>query len=158
MSQSRLTSGEANKRQTRKREDSPKPPTHRKTRQTQPNKNQATPTDQTKTTKEGEPKTPTRTTDKEAGRQDQPQRGRGGKKASGDQQTRKRADARGGSRGRRERAAQAKVGAYSFSGVLRGFWITRGRIPQCRSEGHMNNTHSMVERAKPHTGPKPLLP
>jgi hypothetical protein len=50
------------------------------------------------------------------------------------------------------------VGAYSFSGVLRGFWITRGRIPQCRSEGHMNNTHSMVERAKPHTGPKPLLP
>ena len=69
-----------------------------------------------------------------------------------------RADAREGSRGRRENAAQAKVGAYSFSGVLRGFWITRGRIPQCRSEGHMNNTHSMVERAKPHTGPKPLLP
>ena len=66
-----------------------------------------------------------------------------------------RADAREGSRGRRENAAQAKVGAYSFSGVLRGFWITRGRIPQCRSEGHMNNTHSMVERAKSHTGPKP---
>ena len=70
-----------------------------------------------------------------------------------------RADAREGSRGRRENAAQAKkVGACSFSGVLRGFWITRGRIPQCRSEGHMNNTHNMVERAKPHTGPKPLLP
>ena len=56
-----------------------------------------------------------------------------------------RADAREGSRGRRENAAQAKkAGACSFSGVLRGFWITRGRIPQCRSEGHMNNTHSMV--------------
>ena len=25
-----------------------------------------------------------------------------------------------------------------FSGVLRGFWITRERIPQCRSEGHMH--------------------
>ena len=46
----------------------------------------------------------------------------------------------------------------AFSGVLRGLWITRGRIPQRRSEGHTNNTHSMVERAKPHTGPKPLLP
>ena len=56
-----------------------------------------------------------------------------------------RADAREGSRGRRENAAQAKkAGACSFSGVLRGFWITRGRIPQCRSEGHMNNTHNMV--------------
>ena len=150
--------GEANKRKTRKRENSQKPPTHRKTRQTQPNKNQATPTKQTKATKEGEPKTPTRTTDNEAGRQDQTKRGRGGGEGKRRPANKERADAREGSRGRRENAAQAKVGAYSFSGVLRGFWITRGRIPQCRSEGHMNNTHSMVERAKPHTGPKPLLP
>ena len=81
--------GRSQQTQDAKRENSPKPPAHRKTRQTQPNKNQATPTNQTKTTKEGEPKTPTRTTDNEAGRQDQPKRGRGGKKASGDQQTRK---------------------------------------------------------------------
>ena len=157
MSQSRLTSGEANKRQTRKRENSPKPPTHRKTRRTQPNKNQATPTDQTKTTKEGEPKTPTRTTDNEAGRQDQPQRGRGGRRQA---ETSKQG--KSGRPGRQQRqegeCSTSQGGAYSFSGVLRGFWITRGRIPQCRSEGHMNNTHSMVERAKPHTGPKPLLP
>ena len=60
-----------------------------------------------------------------------------------------RADAREGSRGRREKAAQAKkAGACSFSGVLRGIWITRGRIPQCRSEGHMNNTHNMVLEGK----------
>ena len=70
-----------------------------------------------------------------------------------------REDAREGSRGRREKAAQAKKAcACSFSDVLRRFWITRGRIPQYRSEGHINNTHNMVERAKPHTGPKPLLP
>ena len=48
--------------------------------------------------------------------------------------------------------AQVKVGAYSFSGVLRGFWITQGRILQCRSEGHINNTHSMVERQSPTQG------
>ena len=54
----------------------------------------------------------------------------------------------------------SQEGACSFSRVPTRFWITRGRIPQCRSEGHMNNTHNMVERAKPHTGPrpKPLLP
>ena len=53
-----------------------------------------------------------------------------------------RADAREGSRGRREKAAQAKkADACSFSGVRRVFWITRGRIPQWRSEGHMTNTH-----------------
>ena len=40
-----------------------------------------------------------------------------------------------------------KAGACSFSGVLRAFWITQGRIPQCRSEGH--NTSNTVERAKP---------
>ena len=38
---------------------------------------------------EGEPQTETRTTDNEAGRQDQTKQGRGGKKASGGQQTRK---------------------------------------------------------------------
>ena len=48
--------------------------------------------------------------------------------------------------------AQVKVGAYSFSGVLRGFWITQGRILQCRSEGHISNTHSMVERQSPTQG------
>ena len=68
-----------------------------------------------------------------------------------------RADAREGSRGRKEKAAQAKVGA-SAQRCSKGFWITRGQIPQRRSEWHMNNTQSMVERAKPHTGPKPLLP
>ena len=39
-----------------------------------------------------------------------------------------------------------------------GFWITRRRIPQCRNAKHLNNTRNMVERAEPHTGPKPLLP
>jgi len=63
---------------------------HTKKHQTdKPDKKQATPTRQTKTTKEGEPQTPTRTTDSKAGRQDQTKRGRGRKKASGDQQTRK---------------------------------------------------------------------
>ena len=159
MSLSRLTQGEANKSKTQKRENSQKQPTHRNTRQTQPNKRQATPTKQTKATKEGEPQTPTRTTDNEAGRQDQTKRGRGGKKASGDQQTRKeRTPGNAAEAGGRKAAQAKKVGACSFSGVLRGFWITRGRIPQCRSEGHMYNTHNMVERVKPHTGPKPLLP
>ena len=72
-------------------------------------------------------------------------KGRGVKKASGGQQTRKERTPGEGSRGRREKSAQAKkAGACSFSGVLRGFWITQGRIPQCRSEGNMNNTHNMV--------------
>ena len=68
------------------------------------------------------------------------------------------ADAREGSRDRRKRAQAKKTGTCSFIGVLSVFWITRGRIPQCQSEGHMNSTHHMVERAKHHTGPKPLLP
>ena len=47
-----------------------------------------------------------------------------------------REDAREGSRGRREKTAQTKkAGACSFSGVLRGVWITQGRIPQCRARG-----------------------
>ena len=58
---------------------------------------------------------------------------------------REREDAREGSRGRREETAQAKkTGACSFIGVLRGFWITQGQIPQCRSERHLINTHNMV--------------
>ena len=158
MSQSRLTSGEANKRKTRKRENSPKQPTHRKTRQTQPNKNQATPTNQTKNHEGGGAKN-TNQDNGQRGGQTRPTKARArGEEGKRRPANKERVDAREGSRGRRENAAQAKVGAYSFSGVLRGFWITRGRIPQCRSEGHMNNTHSMVERAKSHTGPKPLLP
>ena len=152
--QSQQTRGVKNKHQTERNHQH----TGKPDKLSQANKKeQATPTTQTTTTKEGGPKTPTRTKDNEAGRQDQTQRGRGGSRQA---ETRKqeRADAREGSRGRKEKATQAKVGACGFSGVQRGFWITRGQIPQRRSEGHMNNTHSMVERAKPHTGPKPLLP
>ena len=62
-------------------------------------------------------------------------KGAGGRRQAGPA-NKERADVREGSRGRRENAAQAKkAGACSFSGVLRVFWITRGRIPQCRSEG-----------------------
>ena len=159
MSLSRLTQGEANKSKTQKRENSQKQPTHRKTRQTQPNKKQATPTNKPQTRKRGSHKH--HQGQREAKRADKT---RQATRAQGEEGKRRpaskeRADAREGSRGRRENAARAKkVGACSFSGVLRGFWITQGRIPQCRSEGHMNNTHNMVERAKPHTGPKPLLP
>ena len=46
MSQSRLTSGEANKRKTRKRENSPKPPTHEKP--DKPNQTKTRPRQQTK--------------------------------------------------------------------------------------------------------------
>ena len=64
-----------------------------------------------------------------------------------------RADAREGSKGRREKAAQAKkAGACSFSGVLRGFWITRERILQCRSEGYMNNTTTWCRGQSPTQG------
>ena len=157
MSQSRLTSGEANKHQTRKRENSQKPHTHEnpdKTHQTKTRPRQQT---KPKPRRRGSQKhQPGQRTTRQADKTNQSE-GAGGRRQAGTSKQ-GRADAREGSRGRRERAVQAKVGAYSFSGVLRGFWITRGRIPQCRSEGQMNNTHSMVERAKPHTGPKPLLP
>ena len=157
MSQSRLTSGEANKRKTREKTarnhqhtEKPDKPNQTKTRPRQ----QTKPKPRRRGSQKHQPGQ--RTTRREQTRPTKARaRGEEGKRRPANKE---RADAREGSRGRRENAAQAKVGAYSFSGVLRGFWITRGRIPQCRSEGQMNNTHSMVERAKPHTGPKPLLP
>ena len=85
------------------------------------------------------------------------EKGRGGKKASGGQQKRKERTP-GKAAGAEKTAQTKKVDAFSVSGVLRGFWITQGRIPQCRCERYLNNTHNMVERAKPHTGPKPLFP
>jgi hypothetical protein len=155
MSQSRLTSGEPTNAR-RERENSPKPSSHRN--QTHPTKQKpGPPTNQNQNHEGGGQKhQPGQRTTRRADKTNQSEGAGGRRQAETSKQG--RADAREGSRGRRENAAQAKVGAYSFSGVLRGFWITRGRIPQCRSEGHMNNTHSMVERAKPHTGPKPLLP
>ena len=36
------------------------------------------------------------------------------------------------------------TGACSSTGVLRGFWITQGRIPQCRREEHLNNIGDLV--------------
>ena len=127
--------------------------------QTNPPKQKTKPRQQTKPKpqKRGSQKPqPGQRTTRQAGKTNHSEGAGGSRQAETSKQD--RADAREGSRGRKEKAAQAKVGAYGFSGVQRGFWITRGRIPQRRSEGHMNNTHSMVERAKPHTGPKPLLP
>ena len=160
MSQSRLTSGKANKREVRTN-----------TKQNETTNAQGSQTNSPKQTKKNKPRQqPKPQPQKREGQRHQPgqrttrQAGKtkhsGGAGGSRQAETRKqeRADAREGSRGRKEKATQAKVGACGFSGVQRGFWITRGQIPQRRSEGHMNNTHSMVERAKPHTGPKPLLP
>ena len=108
---------------------------------------------------EGKPTAPKRTKGSETNRTNHGRKGARGEEGKRRPAEKEREDAREGSRGRREKAAQAKkAGACSGSGVLRGFWITQGRIPQCRSERHLNNTHNMVERAKPHTGPKPLLP
>ena len=159
MSQSRLTSGKANKREAR---------TNKKQNET--TNTQGSQTNSPKQKKQNKPRQqPKPQPQKRGGQKHQPgqrttrQAGKtkhsGGAAGSRQAETRKqeRTDAREGSRGRKEQATQAKVGACGFSGVQRGFWITRGQIPQRRSEGHMNNTHSMVERAKPHTGPKPLL-
>ena len=144
-------------KQNAKQRNQPETNNTKKHQTNQTKQKQPTPTKQTKTTKEGA--TNTNQDNGQRGGQTRPNKARArGEEGKRRPANKERADAREGSRGRRENAAQAKVGAYSFSGVLRGFWITRGRIPQCRSEGHMNNTHSMVERAKPHTGPKPLLP
>ena len=114
---------------------------HTKTRKSQANK------------KGGKPTKPKRTEGSEAGRTKQGRKGARGEEGKRRPAEKEREDAREGSRGRREKTAQAKkAGARSVSGVLRGFWITQGRIPQCRCERHLNNTHNMVERAKPHTG------
>ena len=143
MSQSRLTSGEANKRETRKRENSPKPPAHRKT--DKPNQTKTRPRQQTKPKPRRRGAKKTNQDNGQRGGHTRPTNARARREEDKRRLANKeRADAQEGSRGRRENAAQAKVGAYSFSGVLRGFWITR----QCRSEGQMNSTHSMVERAK----------
>ena len=110
--------------------------TQRSTKQTKQNKQQTTPTGQIKTSQD---------TGQQGG-QTRPNKTRvQGEESKRRPANKERADAREGSRGRRERAAQAKkAGACSFIGVLRVFWITQGRIPQCQSEGHMNSTHHMV--------------
>ena len=159
MSQSRLTSGKANKRGGARTNKKQHETTTTQGSQTNPPKQKTKPRQPTKPKPQrrgGQKHQPGQRTTRQAGKTKHSE-GAGGSRQA---ETRKqeRADAREGSRGRKEKAAQAKVSAYGFSGVQRGFWITRGQIPQRRSEGHMNNTHSMVERAKPHTGPKPLLP
>ena len=128
--------------------------------QTNPTKQETGHANKTNQSHEGGGATNTNQDNGQRGGQTRPNKARArGEEGKRRPANKERADARECSRGRREKAAQAKkVGACSFSGVLRGFWITRGRIPQCRSEGHMYNTHNMVERVKPHTGPKPLLP
>ena len=112
--------------------------TQRSTKQTKQNKNQqqTTPTGQNKTSQN---------TGQQGG-QTRPNKTRvQGGESKRRPANKERADAREGSRDRRERAAQAKkAGTCSFIGVLRVFWITQGRIPQCQSEGHMNSTHHMV--------------
>ena len=141
MSQSRLTSGEANKRETRKG-NSPKPPAHRKT--DKPNQTKTRPRQQTKPKPRRRGAKKTNQDNGQRGGHTRPTNARAWGRRQAETSKQGKSGRPGGSRGRRENAAQAKVGAYSFSGVLRGFWITR----QCRSEGQMNSTHSMVERAK----------
>jgi len=72
----------------------------------------------------------------EAGKPIQTRKGARGEEGRRRPAGKEREDAREGSRGRREKTAQTKkAGACSFSGVLRGVWITQGRIPQCRARG-----------------------
>ena len=90
-----------------------------------PNKTRKSPANK----KGGKPTTPNRTEGSEAGRTNQ-----GRKRARGEEGKRRpaeteREDAREGSRGREKTAQAKKAGACSVSGVLRGFWITQGRIP-----------------------------
>ena len=120
MSQSRLTSGEAIKRKTQKRENSPKPPTHRKTRQT----------NQTKTRHANKPNQnheggsqkhqPGQRTTRQADKTNQSEgAGEEGKRRPANKE---RADAQAGSRGRREKQHKP----YSFSGVLRDTGSPKG--------------------------------
>ena len=103
---------------------------------------------QRSTTQTQEKAKPTRRRRSEQTKQDRRQRGgqnqtrkkRGvGKKASGGQQKRKERTP-GKTAGAEKTAQTKKADAFSVSGVLRGFWITQGRIPQFRCERYLNNT------------------
>ena len=99
----------------------------------------------TKTPRQQDKPKPAKTPDNMAGRQDPTKRGCRGKKASGDQQKRKeQAPGKAAEAGGRGQHKPRRRGRCGFIGVLRVFWITQGRIPQCQSEGHMNSTHHMV--------------
>ena len=76
----------------------------------------------------------------------------GGAGGSRQAETRKqeRTDAQEGSRGRKEQATQAKVGACGFSGVQRGFWITRGKYLSAASRAHEQHPQHGREGKAPH--------
>ena len=137
---SKLTRGDACKSKTQDRENRQRQTARKSTQHTKPNK-KGRPGHQ-----EGEEATNTNQDKRQRGGQpNQTRKGARGEESRRRPAGKEREDAREGSRGRREKTAQTKkAGACSFSGVLRGFWITQGRIPQCRSERHMNNTHNMV--------------
>ena len=112
--QSQHTRGaRTNKKQhetTTTQESQTNPPKQKPSHANQPNQNNKG---------EGQKHQPGQRTTRQAGKTKHSEGAGGSRQAETHKQ--ERADAREGSRGRKEKAAQAKVGAYAFSGVQRDF-------------------------------------
>ena len=142
---SKLTWGEANKN-AKKTETKNTKKHHTNTRKSQTNK------------KGGKPTKPNRTEGSEAGRT-RKKRGAGGRRQAEASRKGKRGPPgrQQGQEGENRTAKEA--GACSVSGVLRGFWITQGRIPQHPSQHPWCLVHPMKDlRMSPApSGPARLL-
>ena len=146
MSESRLTSGEAIKRKTQKRENSPKPPTHRKP--DKPTKQKLGHANKPNQNHEGGSQN-TNQDNGQRGRQIRPTKARArGKEGKRRPANKERADARAGSRGRREKQHKP----YSFSGVLRDTGSPKGEYRwrgQSSTQGRSLCCHEAEGRNEP---------
>ena len=125
-------------KQNAKQRNQPETNNTKKHQTNQTKQKQPTPTKQTKTTKEGA--TNTNQDNGQRGGQTRPNKTRArGEEGKPRPANKERADAgKAAEAGGRKQHKPRRRARAPFSGVLRGFWITRERIPQCRSEGHMH--------------------